>query len=132
MIFSVRQLQEKCNEQNILLYIAFIDLTKAFDLVSREGLFAILLMIRCTPNLFSIVKSFHTNTRTFIQYDGCVSDSFKIKSGVMQGCVLAPTLFEIIFSMLLKNAFRSSTTVIKFHTRTDGRLFNLASLRDNT
>ena len=31
MIFSVRQLQEKYNEQNMPLYIAFIDLTKAFE-----------------------------------------------------------------------------------------------------
>ena len=34
MIFSLRQLQEKCREQHMPLYIAFIDLTKAFDLVS--------------------------------------------------------------------------------------------------
>ena len=39
MIFSVRQLQEKCREQQMPLYIAFIDLTKAFDHVSRKGLF---------------------------------------------------------------------------------------------
>ncbi|KAI0213003.1 hypothetical protein LSAT2_002055, partial [Lamellibrachia satsuma] len=32
MIFSVRQLQEKCREQGMPLYVAFIDLTKAFDL----------------------------------------------------------------------------------------------------
>ena len=129
MIFSVRQLQEKCNEQNVPLYIAFIDLTKAFDLVSREGLFAILLKIGCPPNLFNIVKSFHTNTRATIQYDGSISDSFEIKSGVKQGCVLAPTLFGIFFSMLLKRAFGSSSLGIKLHTRTDGNLFNLARLR---
>ena len=35
----IRQLQEKCKEQNVPLCIAFIDLTKDFDLVSREGLF---------------------------------------------------------------------------------------------
>ena len=35
MIFSLRQLQEKCREQGKPLYVAFIDLTKAFDLVSR-------------------------------------------------------------------------------------------------
>ena len=78
-------------------YIAFIDLTKAFDLVSREGLFAILLNIGCPPNLFNIVKAFHINTRATIQYDGSVSDSFEIKSGVKQGCVLDPTLFGISF-----------------------------------
>ena len=84
MIFSVRQLQEKCKEQNVPLYIAFIDLTKAFDLVSREGLFAILLKIGCPPSLFNIVKSFHTNTKATVQYDGNVSDSFTIKSEVKQ------------------------------------------------
>ena len=33
-IFSLRQLQEKCREPGESLYIGFIDLTKAFDLVS--------------------------------------------------------------------------------------------------
>ena len=31
MIFSLRQLQEKCREQGKSLYVAFIYLTKAFD-----------------------------------------------------------------------------------------------------
>ena len=34
MIFAVRQLQEKCIEQNVPLYSVFIDLTKAVDTVS--------------------------------------------------------------------------------------------------
>ena len=42
MIFSVRQLQEKCREQRRPLFISFIDLTKAFDLLSRRGLFNLL------------------------------------------------------------------------------------------
>ena len=37
MIFSLRQLQEKCRKQRQPLFVAFIDLTKAFDLVSRDG-----------------------------------------------------------------------------------------------
>ena len=37
MVFSLHQLQEKCREQWMPLYIAFIDLTKAFDLVSRDA-----------------------------------------------------------------------------------------------
>ena len=51
IIFSIRQLQEKCREQQQMpLYIAFIDLTKALDLVSRQGLFHLLKMIGCPPS----------------------------------------------------------------------------------
>ena len=35
MIFVLRQIQQKCREQNMGLYAAFVDLTKAFDTVSR-------------------------------------------------------------------------------------------------
>ena len=38
MIFVIRQVQEKCIEQNMALYYIFIDLTKAFDTVNREAL----------------------------------------------------------------------------------------------
>jgi len=38
MIFAVRQLQEICLEQRQDPYFLFIDLTKAFDTVSRPGL----------------------------------------------------------------------------------------------
>ena len=62
MIFSLRQLQEKCREQGKPLYVAFVDLTKAFDLVSRDGLFKILAKIGC-PTLLCIVKSFHDNMK---------------------------------------------------------------------
>ena len=42
MIFTARQLQEKCQEQNVDLYMTFIDLTKAIDTVSRDGLWKIM------------------------------------------------------------------------------------------
>ena len=31
MIFTARQPQAKCQEQNVDLYMSFVDLTKAFD-----------------------------------------------------------------------------------------------------
>ena len=34
MIFTVRQIQEKCTEQNMCSYAVFITLTKAFDTVN--------------------------------------------------------------------------------------------------
>ena len=132
MIFSVRQIQEKCKEQNRPLYMAFIDLTKAFDLVSREGLFQLLQKIGCPPKLLSIIESFHRNMQGVISYDGATSEPFNIKSGVKQGCVLAPTLFGIFFSMLLTYAFKHTNEGVFLHTRSSGKLFNLARLKAKT
>ena len=62
MIFSLRQLQEKCREQQQQpLFLAFVDLTKGFDLVSRSGLFKILQKIGCPPKLLESSPPF---TRT--------------------------------------------------------------------
>ncbi|XP_076442729.1 uncharacterized protein LOC143281405 [Babylonia areolata] len=42
-----------------LRYLAFTDLAKAFDLVSRSGLFTLLKKKGCPPKLLAIVESFH-------------------------------------------------------------------------
>ena len=123
MIFSLRQLQEKCREQRQPLYIAFIDLTKAFDLVSRQGLFTLLQRIGCPPPRFlRIIMSFHEDTHGTVRFDGSSSEPFPIRNGVKQGCVLAPTLFGIFFSVLLSYAFKQSDDGIYLHTRSDGKL----------
>ena len=132
MVFSLRQLQEKCREQHQPLYIAFIDLTKAFDLVSRDGLFKLLPKIGCPPKLLNIIRSFHDGMQGIVQYDGSYSEPFDICSGVKHGCVLAPALFGIFFALMLKNAFGDATEGIHLHTRTDGKLFNLSRLKAKT
>ena len=132
MVFSLRQLQGKCREQQTPLYIAFIDLTKAFYLVSRDVLFMVLPKIGCPPKLQSRIESFHNDTKGTVQFNGSSSDPFEIRSGVKQGGVLAPTLFGIFFGLLLKHAFDTTTEGSYLRTRSDGRLINLARLRAKT
>ena len=55
MIFAARQLQEKCQEQRCDLYTTFVDLTKAFDTVGRDGLWKILAKYGCPEKFISIV-----------------------------------------------------------------------------
>ena len=112
------------------LYIAFIDLTKAFDLVSSRGLFQILKKIGYPPQLLSMTASFHGDMQGTVSYDGASSEPFKILTGVKQGCVLAPTLFDIFFSVLLNFAFHHSDEGVHLvHTRNEGKLFNLTRLK---
>jgi hypothetical protein len=110
------------------LFLAFKDLTNAFDLVSRSGLFQ-LLKISCPPKLHSIPVSSHTDMFSTVSYSGATSDPFPIYSKVKQDCVLVPALFVIFFFMLLTHAFNGNKDGVYLHTRPDGRLYNLTRMR---
>ena len=74
MVFSLRQLKGKCREQQMPLYASFIDLTKAFDLVSRDGLFKALRNIGCSPKLHSLIESVYSNMKGTVQFNGSSSE----------------------------------------------------------
>ena len=86
------------------LYVAFIDLTKAFDTVSRDGLWKILSRLECPPKFPEMIRQLHEGQKGQVKQNGTLSDSFPISNGVEQGCVLAPFLFSIFFSMMLQEA----------------------------
>jgi hypothetical protein len=131
MIFSARQIQEKCREQNMDLYILFVDLTKAFDTVSRPGLWNILPRIGVPPKMVKIIRCFHDGMKARL-VAGTEDEEFAVSNGVKQGCVLAPTLFSFLFSMMLLSAFCESDPGIQITYRTDGGLFNTQRLKAKT
>ena len=100
MIFCARQLQEKCNEQNTDLYIAFIDLQKAFDTVNRELLWIVLEKFGTPPKFLTILKKLHDGMTATVLASGERSEPFNIEVGVKQGCVIAPVIFNIFVSAI--------------------------------
>ena len=132
MVFSLRQLQEKCREQQQPLFVAFIDLTKAFDLVSRDGLLKILPKIGCPPQFLNIIRSFHEEMKGTVVFDDSTSDPFDIQNGVKQACVLVQILFGILFAVMLKHTFGTATEGVCLRTRSYGKLFILSRLGAKT
>jgi len=57
MIFTARQIQEKCREQHRDLYAIFVDLTKAFDTVNRKRLWMLLRRIGCPDKFVKITDN---------------------------------------------------------------------------
>ena len=133
MIFAAWQVQEKSREQNLDLYMVFVDLTKAFDTISRDGLWQILRKIGC-PDLFvDIIRSFHEGMVARVQDQGQTSEPFSVTNGTKQGCVMAPLLFTLVLSAMLNDAFHDNDllgALIRF--RTDGNVFNLRRLNSKT
>ena len=128
MVYTSRQLQEKCQEQIVDLYMTFVDLTKAFDTVSRDGLWKIMAKFGCPPRFIAMVRQFHDNMQTRVQNDGEYSEPFPVTNGVKQVCVMAPTLFSMLFSAMLTDAFTHVDAGFPIMYRFDGMLLNLRRL----
>ena len=95
LIFVARQPQEKCREQHQDLYMAFVDLTKAFDTVNRDLLWNIQRKFGSPPNFIAILQQFHTGMCAQVVMAGSQSFSFPVEVGVKQGCVLAQITFNL-------------------------------------
>ncbi|BHF85580.1 hypothetical protein SprV_1002874800 [Sparganum proliferum] len=130
MIFAARQLQEKCQEMRTHLYSTFVDLTKAFDTVNREGLWKIMQKFGCPERFIEMVRQLHDGMMARVTDNGAVSEAFAVTNGVKHGCVLAPTLFSLMFSAMLMDAYRDERPPpgIRIAYRTDGQLLNLGRM----
>ena len=120
MIFTARQLQENCQEQNMDLYMTIVDLTKAFYTVSRKGLWKIMAKFGCPTKFIAMMRQFHDGMLAWVQNDGEFSDRFPVTNGVKQGCVLAPTLYSMMFSAMLTAAFQDGDNGIPIRYRFEG------------
>ena len=132
MIFCLRQLQEKCIEQDRPLYMVFVDFSKAFDTVGRTGLWQLLKKYGCPEKFTTMIEALHTGMMATVNVGGEVSESFRVTNGVKQGCLLAPTLFSIFLSAMLDNAFRDMGDGIYIQSRQSADLFNVAHFRAKT
>ena len=125
MIFSARQLQEKCKEQNLPLYQCFIDLSKAFDTVNRTTLRKILLKLGCPERIVVLIRSLHYGMKARVSFNGTLSEEITISNGVKQGDISAPMLFNIYFAIVFLVAFYENSDGIYIRYRTSGSVFNV-------
>ena len=86
----------------------------------------------CPPRFIAMVRQFHGCIQTRVQNEKEFSEPFEVTNVVKQGCVMAQTLFSIMFSAMLMDAFEDSDTVFPIRYRFDGNIFNLRRLQAKT
>ena len=128
------QLQTFLCEQHQDLYMAFIDLSRAFDTVNRDLLWNILCKFGCPPTFITILQQFHTCMCAKVVMGGSQSTSFPVEVGVKQGCVLAPFIFNLLLVAitLVSHHDLQSSDCVGIEYRLDGGLFNLRCLQAKT
>ena len=70
--------------------------------------------------------------RASVVSNGESSDPFSVTNGTKQGCVMAPVLFALFFSVMLKYAFTDVDNGVELKFRTSGGLFNQQRFKAKT
>ena len=132
MIVYLRKLQENCIEQDRPLFMVFVNFSKAFDTVERTGLWQILRKYGCQEKFTTMIEALHSGMMANVSVGGKVSESFIVTNWVKQGCVLAPTLFSVVLSAMLDEAFQDMGYGVNIQSRHRADLFNIADFRAKT
>ena len=79
----------------------YIDLSKAFDTLTFEVLSYKLKYYGVTDTAFDLLKSYLTNRKQYVVFDGCQSEHVEIYTGAPQGSILGPLFFSIYINDLI-------------------------------
>ena len=86
----------------------------------------------CPRQFTALIRQLHDGMRATVLDNGDTSDSFPVTNGVKQGCVLAPTLFSMVFAVMLHEDSQVNDDGIQLKYRTDRGVFNLRRLKAKT
>ena len=83
------------------LHCVFVDLRKAFDKVHREGLWLTLERHGVPPKLLRVTRALHEGMQAKVRAQGGLTEPFPVRTGVRQGCLIAPTLLNLFYAAAL-------------------------------
>ena len=129
-IWVVRQVVERATEYRTPVFMCFVDLTKAYDLVNRQAMAAILREYGVPRQLVAIIEELHSETWCQVRSAGDTSERFVVTTGVRQGCVLSPLLFNCFLDKILREAMTTLNGGLQIDYTTSEGVF--LTYRDKT
>lgn len=83
-------------------YLAFMDISKAFDTINRSMLFYHIYVNGIQGKAFQMIKMLYEKVDNKVIFGSIESDIYQVNTGVKQGCVLSPCLFNLVMVDLEK------------------------------
>nr|VZH91264.1 unnamed protein product [Spirometra erinaceieuropaei] len=103
-IFTLRRILEFRHSYQQSTAVCFIDFVAAFDSVHRESLWRIMAQDSVPAKIIAMIKAYYRSTTLRVLVCNNLSQPFGIRSGVRQGCVLSPILFNYAIEWILGRA----------------------------
>ena len=72
------------------LYMCFVDFKKAFDSISHDKLWVTMMDMGYPLHLIDLLAKLYKKQLAKVKVTGTLSEWFRVKKGVRQGCVLSP------------------------------------------
>jgi hypothetical protein len=104
------------------LYLAFIDIEKAYDKVDREILYSKLTELGLGQKDVQLFKDFYTNNKTKVKLQNWETEWIDADVGIKQGCNISPYLF-LIYLLDLTEQLLTSNLGVKIGESTVPALF---------
>ena len=110
-ILALRLLIEERQEYRQPLIVAFVDFSAAFDSVDRSRMFTILQEAGIPYKVVEMIRLLYRDCSSRVRVYNTESDSFPVSTGVKQGAILSPVLFNIVLDAVLKSSMRENLGV---------------------
>ena len=147
-IFNLRVISEKYSQHSKPLYQVFIDFKKAFDRIWHNALWSAMKRFNINSKLIESIQHLYNKAESAVYFDGQIGEWFRTTTGVRQGCLLSPTLFNILLEQIMNDALDNHVgsvsiggkiiTNLRFADDIDGlassesEVANLIKIIDNT
>ena len=99
-ISSLTSIIETRKKAKKATFCAFIDFKKAYDTINRTKLWHRLGSTGLCGKLFRAIKSLYSSVSSCIRLNNLHTDWFEVNSGLRQGCILSPLLFNLYINDL--------------------------------
>lgn len=109
-IFSIRRVMEQAAAKQMPVYACFVDLKAAYDSVPREKLWEVSGEYEVPSKLCRLLRALYSNTKSAVRVEGDLTEWFDVNTGLRQGCLLSPMLFNIYIDHVLRRALNELET----------------------
>jgi exonuclease III len=89
------------------VYACFLDLSKAFDLVSYDTLWSKLKATNLSPEIIRIFRYWYGSQVNSVRWVDSLSENYRLECGVRQGGLSSPTLFNLYVNDLIEELGRT-------------------------